>query len=154
MTERNLEELAAATQATFSAIHRRVFLGDPAANPRLEVEVMEAALVEDTPTLILITPWTLNGMMFPPDGQFPGVLKIGGKEYPVFSHSLDELGPYASVNLMPDVSSLVSPESARALARSLGAPLRTAVASARQQQTVTDPSRRGLLLGRVSGDPP
>lgn len=147
-----LHALAAATLTTFEGIHRDVFLGDPAAHPRLKVEVVEAALVEDTPTLILITPWTLNGMAFPPDEEFPGTLKVGGKEYPVFAHSLDELGPYQSVNLMPNVSSLSSPESARSLARSLAEPFRAAVARARQKRSVPDPDRRNLLLGRVTGN--
>ncbi len=149
---RSLESLAASTLTTFEGINQRVFAGDPAANPRLKVEVVQAAVVADTPTLILITPWTLNGMAFPPDERFPTTLKVGGKEYPVFEHSLEELGPYHSVNLMGDVSTLKSPESARALARSLSEPFAKAVADARGRQTVPDPDRRNLLLGRVSSE--
>ncbi len=151
--DRNLDALAAATRTTFEEIHRRVFLGDPAANPHLKVEGVETALVEDTPTLILITPWTLNGMAFPPDELFPATLTVGAKEYPVFAHSLEGLGSYHSVNLMGDVSPLQSPESARALARSLRQPFAEAVGAARRKRSVPDPARRNLLLGRVSSEP-
>jgi hypothetical protein len=150
--DRNLDALVASVQTAFEAIHQRVFRGDPAANPRLKVEVVEPAFVEDVPTLILITPWTLNGMAFPPDGMFPEALQVGGKQYPVYPHCLDELGPYQSVNLLSDVHELQSPGSARAVARSLGEPFREAVASACRERTVPDPGRRDLLRGRIGGE--
>ena len=63
-----LADLAARVLAHFEGVHADVFRGDPAANPRLKVEVLDPEMAGDTPTLVLITPWTLNGMAFPPDG--------------------------------------------------------------------------------------
>jgi [NiFe] hydrogenase assembly HybE family chaperone len=143
----DIETLATTTERVFENIHRRVFLGEPVANPRLKVEVTEVTAVEDTPVMILITPWTLNGMMFPPDDAFPDQLVVGAKSYPVFSHELEEVGPYFSVNLMSDVSTLQAPEAARSVASALGEPLRNAVAAVRRARGVADPGRRRLLTG-------
>jgi hypothetical protein len=140
-----LEQLAAGVASTFEQIHRRVFLGDPAANPRLKVEVVGVGLAEDTPVLVLITPWTLNGMAFPDDGRFPDSLAIGGRRFPVFRNDVDEIGPYCSVNLVPNVASFASPADARTAAAELIEPFHDAVASARRELGLPDPSRRRLL---------
>jgi hypothetical protein len=137
--------LAAEVQRLFEAIHRRSFLGEPVANPRLKVEVIEAAEVEGAAVMILITPWTLNGMIFEVGDEFPTELVVGAKPYPVFEHELEEIGPYRSVNLMSDVSGLAAPEAARSVARALGEPLHAAVAAVRRARDVPDPGRRRLL---------
>lgn len=143
----DLDALALRTQEVFARIHRDVFLGDPAANPRLHVEVVDPELVVDTPTLVLVTPWTLNGLLFPPDEDVAGDLTVGGRRLPVFRHELPELGPYRLVNLVGDVSQLANPGAARHAARVFGPPFREAVAQARDRGGVTDPSRRRLLPG-------
>ena len=147
MAEEDLDGLAARVLAVFEDIHRRVFLGDPAANSRLKVEVLEPALAADTPTLVLITPWTLNGLAFPPHphGTLPAELMIGRRRRPVFTNSLADIGQYNSVNLVPDVSSLESRAQARSLAEPLAVDFRSAVAAARADASVPDPSRRRLL---------
>ncbi len=144
-TADELAAVASRTAAVFDEIHQRVFLGDPAANPRLKVEVIDASMVEDTPTIVLVTPWTLNGLTFPPDGSLGEELVIAGRRVPVFANDLPELGHYLSVNLAPDVSGLASPKAARELAASLVGPFHQAVAAARRPQELANPSRRRLL---------
>lgn len=140
-----LASLGERVEAVFADIHRRVFLGDPVANARLRVEVVDAALVEDTPTFVLVTPWTLNGLAFPPDDVFPETLRVGPRQLPVFANDIAGLGPYRSVNLAPDVSTLASPADARAVADTLGGPFRDAVGRSRRPQVVADPGRRSFL---------
>ncbi|MFI6467952.1 hypothetical protein [Streptomyces sp. NPDC050538] len=78
-----------------------------------------------------MTPWTLNGLIFPPDDTFPDELVIAGRRRPVYVTELAPLGRYRSVNLVGDVSGLSGPEPARTLARSWVEPLRAAVETAR-----------------------
>jgi hypothetical protein len=139
------EELVRRTLRRFTRVHDEVFRGDPAANDAIEVEVTGSALAEDTPVLILITPWTLNGLAFPPDDRFPSSLIVNKQRYPVFAHELDDLGRYQSVNLVPDVSDLTSQEDARRIASELAAPFHEAVSRLRQAAEVPNPSRRGIL---------
>lgn len=141
----DLAALAEGVEAVFADIHRRVFLGDPVANPRLRVEVVDPVMVADTPTLVLITPWTLNGLAFPPDGAFPETLRVGGRQLPVFANDIAGMAPYHSVNLASDVLAVDGPASARALADTLGGPFRDAVARVRRPRLVADPSRRSFL---------
>lgn len=128
----DLDLLRSTVESVFEGIHRRVFLGDPAANPRLRVEVVGASTVEDTPTVVLVTPWTLNGLAFPPDGVLAASLHLGSRDVPVFPNDLPELGPYQSVNLVADVSWLQSPAAARTLALSLQPEFEAAVGAARR----------------------
>lgn len=128
---RSLGDLAERAMTAFTTVHRTVFLGDPAANPRLPVDVLEPALVVDTPTLVLLTPWTLNGLLFPPDDAFPEQLSIAERPRPVFTAELAPLGRYRSVNLVGDVSKYETPEQARTIARSWAPPFHAAVRAAR-----------------------
>jgi len=125
--------LEQAVRRAFESVHDRAFRGDPAANPRLRVEVVAAALAEDTPAVVLLTPWTCNGLAFPPDGTFPLELEIGGKPRPARSIVLPELGRFWSVNLIPDVSRLDTQHRAVALASSWAEPWADAVGHARRQ---------------------
>lgn len=134
----------------FRRVHDEVFRGDPAANGSLEVEVLGAALAGDIPVVMLITPWTLNGLAFPADDRFPEHLVVNARRYPVFAHELDEVGSYRSVNLVPDVSNLRSQDEARRLASELAEPFRNAVARARDEADVPNPERRRLF--RLSDD--
>lgn len=141
----NLDELAQRVSERFRRVHDEVFRGDPAANPALEVEVRGVGMGGDTPVLILITPWTLNGLVFPGDDRFPEQLVVNRRQLPVFSHELDGVGPYRSLNLVSDVSRLAGQDDARRLADELAEPFRDAVARAREVGDVPNPSRRRLF---------
>lgn len=120
-------------RTAFTDVHLRVFAGDPAANPRLPVEVRAAAMAGDTPTLVIITPWTINGLILCPDDGFPAELAIGGTSpRPVYVTELEPLGRFRSVNLVADVSRLPDADRARSLAEAWAEPFRAAVAAARQ----------------------
>lgn len=145
----DIDDLAARVLDHFERVHRDVFRGDPVANPRLKVEVLDPVVVEGAPTLVLVTPWTLNGMAFPPDDRFPDTLTVNTKHLPVFRNTLEGIGSYCSVNLVADVSTLQSPEAARGVGRPLGAAFRSAVEQFRQ---IEDRGRRDLLRGRTPQD--
>lgn len=57
--------------AAFRHVHQAVFAGDPAANPALALAVTGMLMAADTPTIVRLTPWTLNGLALPPDRQLP-----------------------------------------------------------------------------------
>jgi hypothetical protein len=138
-------DIADRTHRYFERVDREVFVGDPAANPALKVEVVESSEVSGMPTLVLITPWTLNGMLFGAPDDFPVSLKVAGKRFPVFAHTLEELGPYHAINLVPDVSGLASQDAARKVAHSYAEPFRAAVLRALEETEVEAPDRRELL---------
>lgn len=152
MTEQTaVPDLVEHVRSYFDRVHREVFDGDPAANPRLRVEVLGAAMATDTPVLVLVTPWTLNGMAFPPDDDFPEQLTVGDRTYPVFVNEVADFGSYRSLNLIADVSGIESHDAARQRAEELAQPLRDAVSRARaprseREEHVADPGRRRLLM--------
>jgi hypothetical protein len=121
-----LEDLVARAGEAFRGVHDLVFAGDPSANPRLRVEPVEPAWVDGVPTLVLITPWTLNGLMFPL-GAGPDELVVATFPRRAYRGDVVPLGVYWSVNLVPDVSQLTSPGQARRLAASFADPFREAV---------------------------
>lgn len=125
----DLDDLVRRALEAFRDVQRRSFAGDSAANPKLPVEALCPAVVAGMPTLVLITPWTLNGLVFPV-GEFPDELVVAGRPRPVFAGDVAPLGPYRSVGLVPDVSRLTRPEQARTLARSFAAPFHDAVRAA------------------------
>jgi hypothetical protein len=121
-----LDDLAARATAAFRGVQERVFAGDPAANPRLAVEVVEAMVVDGVATLVLITPWTINGLLFPL-GEGPAELSVAAAPRRAFRGDVAPLGVYWSVNLVADVSRLTSPRQARTLAESFAEPFRASV---------------------------
>lgn len=121
-----LDDLQERAVEAFGGVLERVFADDPAANPALVVEVVEASPVEGIPTLVLVAPWTINGLIFPP-GDGPAELVVAGVTRRVFRGDVPPLGVYWSVNLVPDVSRLTSPRQARTLAGSFAGPFREAV---------------------------
>lgn len=122
-----LHDLVVRAVDAFEGVFDRVFRGDPAVNANLSVEATEAALVDGLPTLVLITPWTLNGLIFPLDRTGPSELLIAGNLRRVVRGDVPPLGVYWSVNLVPDVSRLASPRQARTLANSFAGPFRDGV---------------------------
>jgi [NiFe]-hydrogenase assembly, chaperone, HybE len=141
-------DLASRVGQAFERIHHSVFLLDPTTNPKLKVEVVDAGMAGDTPTLIVITPWTLSALAFPPDDRFPPTIEMSGREYAAYPIELPEVGQYRSVNLAPDVSRLPSAAHARKVARLMAPIFRDAVEKVRRDVTARDPSRRRLLSGR------
>jgi hypothetical protein len=139
----------------FEGVNHDVFAGDPAANPNLGVEVIDAGVAHDTPVVILIAPWTLAGLATPPDGQLPSALRVGARHCPALANEVPGIGSYWSVILVPDVSGYRSQDQARAVAMSLVEPFHVAVEKARQELTqVTDPGKRALLSRvRMQGEP-
>lgn len=129
----------------FTRVHREVFLGDPASNPRLGVEVLGPVEVGSATVFVLVTPWTLNGLVFLPDERFPDSLEVDGRRLDVLVHELPGIGRYHQVNLLGDVSPLASPAQAREVAKRLLPGFAEAVQRAREGSTVDDPHRRDLF---------
>lgn len=144
-----VEELSKRVLEYFRDVHRGVFDGDPAANPALEVEVLDHEAVGSFETLVLLTPWALNGMMFSADGEFPAEVRVGPVERQVLVNEVDALGCYASVGLVPDVSHLTTMDEARATARHMGDLFRKGLVAAIEEDTVQSPARRSLIRGRL-----
>ncbi|NIA25317.1 MAG: [NiFe]-hydrogenase assembly chaperone HybE [Gammaproteobacteria bacterium] len=137
--------LVGSVQATFEGIHERVFSDDPATNSSLHVEVVEAVEVEGVGTLILIAPWTLIGMLFAGEENYPTELTIASKTYTVLTNSIDGLGTYGAVNLVRDILAFETQEQARMAARSLAEPFSVAVRRAYESAAAPDPDRRRFL---------
>ena len=148
----DLHQLTALTRADFEKIQHSSFRGDPACNPELAVEVVGAAMVGDTPTLVLITPWTIYGMMFLPAGQEISELVVGKRPFVVSESTLENIGHYSSVDLVPDVSGFVDRAAAQHAATALAEPFREAVARALREQSVENPTRRELFRRLAGGD--
>lgn len=130
----------------FERVHREVFAGDPAANANLNVEVVGAAMAEDTPVAILIAPWTLCGLAQPPDGRLPSMVRVGPMEHPALENEVDEIGSYWSVGLVPDVSGFGTQESAREAAEQVAGKFEAAIAATRRELTgVADAGRRSIF---------
>jgi hypothetical protein len=79
---------------------------------------------------VIVTPWTLNGLIFPVRDGFPHELDLAGQSRPVFEVTLPPLGRFHTVNLVSNVWGLGDQRRARALARSWGGPFRQAVLAA------------------------
>lgn len=142
----DLDLLSIRATAAFTEVYRTAFVGDPAANPRLSVEVVEAVRVLDTPTLVIVTPWTLNGLIFPTRDGFPHELEVAGQTRPVFEVALPPLGRFRTVNLVSNVWGIGDQRRARALARSWGGPFRDAVLAA-----LTAPPEQSSEADEVAG---
>jgi hypothetical protein len=154
----SLEALAESVVAYFEKVARDVFEGDPVANPALTVEVLGATHALDTPVMIVITPWTVMGMAFPPDDRLPAELRIDHRHYPVLANEVDAIGRYHSVLLIPDVSDYRDQPAVRDDALALMPGLRNAIERWRTEKVgVANTERRALvrnLAGRGDKVPP
>jgi hypothetical protein len=126
-TSKRLDDLSVRANQAFVRVQERVFADDPDINSRLMVQAVEAEEVEGVPTLVLITPWVMNGLFFPFRDEGPRWLVIAGATRRVHRGDVSPLGIYRCVNLVPDVSRMAGPAQARALAHSYGQPFREAV---------------------------
>ncbi len=127
------EDFAEQVLTAFESVYHRFFRGDPVANPRLRVETVAPAVVLDTMTVVLVTPWTLNGLFCPPSTAVPPEwLDVSGRPRRVFPGQIEGVGRYLSVHLLPDVSHLQSPQQVRTMAAAFAGPFG---ASVRQWRT-------------------
>ena len=124
---------ATTIRRVFEGIHRATFVLDPTTNPHLGIEVVDAGVALDTPTFVVVTPWTLNGLAFPPDDRFPDSLEIRGKAHRAYPIEIPALGRHRSVDLVADVSELPSLGQARKIAQTTAPIFRAAVAKAREE---------------------
>lgn len=115
----------------FSKIHGPAFDADTELSTGIEVDVIDAGIALDTPTFILLTPWTINGLAFPPDPSFPVAIEVDGAVNPVYSIERSKLGPYRAVNLAPLGSHFPSAAHARHFAERAAPKFRRAVEEAR-----------------------
>jgi hypothetical protein len=148
---RGATDLADAVLSAFQRVHETAFAGDQAANAALQVTVTDVLIAGDTPTIVLLTPWTLNGLAFPPDDRLPEHCEVAGRTRPVYRNSLAGLGEYYSVNLVPNVSRIATQDEALSLAHSLAEPWRDVVAKLRDALSAANPTRRQLLDPRAWG---
>ena len=129
-----LIETTEQVQAAFELVHRRSFAGTSIVNPKIKVEALPAGVVDTSDgeqlVVVLITPWTMNGLVLPGSG-LPSELNVAGHQRAVTVIDLPELGQYAQVNLVPDVSKYTGHSQALTIAQSMVEPLLTAVAAAR-----------------------
>jgi hypothetical protein len=115
----------------FSAIHGLALERRSEVSTGISVDVFDAGIAIDTPTYILITPWTINGLAFPPDDDFPSALEIDGRVRIVHAVDDSDLGPHCAVNLVPLGAHFPSPVHARKVARDFAPKFRRAVEEAR-----------------------
>jgi hypothetical protein len=113
------------SRQVFTAIHGAGWEG------ARDVEVIDAGVAYDTPTFVLITPLTIDGLAFPPDPEFPGGLDIDGEIRVVHSVRTSDLGPYRAVNLAPVGSHFPSPAHALKTAERVAPEFSRAVRGAR-----------------------
>jgi hypothetical protein len=120
----------------FAKIHGPAFDADTELSTGIEVDVIDAGIALDTPTFILLTPWTINGLAFPPDRSFPVGIEIDGATHPVNAIERSKLGPYRAVNLAPLGSHFPSAAHARHFAERAAPRFRRVVAEARALRTI------------------
>ncbi|MEK6227194.1 MAG: hypothetical protein AABM40_12995 [Chloroflexota bacterium] len=123
--------LAEQIRRVFATIHGPAFDADTELSTGIEVDVIDAGIALDTPTFILLTPWTINGLAFPPDKSFPVGIEIDGVTHPMYSIEHSTLGRYQAVNLAPLGSHFPSPVHARHFAERAAPKFRRAVEEAR-----------------------
>ena len=146
MASHDTDDLRDRVAAHFRAVHRDVFMGDPAANSKLKVDVVVTGEAGGSPYAVIITPWMLNGLAFTPEGTLPDRLTVGAKEEQVFFADIQGLGPCHMVPLA-DVANLPDHSSARTVAEALSGPFADALERAGEQREVGDPDRRRLFRG-------
>ncbi len=146
-----IDDLVTRVHSYFERLNQEVFAGDPAANPNLTVEVLSSTVVHDTPALVLVTPWTLVGLAFPPDGRMPSTLRLGANHYTVMANEVAEIGPYFSILLVPDVSGYSTQSEVVDIARPLADQLNTALEKFRVESTQVEDEDRRALFRAVRG---
>ncbi len=145
-------EAATRVEAFFSDLERDVFAGDPATNPNLHVEVIEAQPIAGGVVLVVIAPWTISGILFLEDETFSDTIIIDGRRLPVLVNEVPSLGRYWSVVVVREVGSLTSQDEAREIVAAVMVPFLEAVAEATANAGIEDQSRRDLFRTLARGN--
>jgi len=107
----------------FQRVYRDAFESDPLINQELEVEVLEAGVVDGPfgaqSAVIVITPWGMNGIVLPGRGLPESMVVVGVRRPVMVLDEVPETGPYAQISLVPDVSKYTSQQQARTIAESM-----------------------------------
>jgi len=146
------EDAADRVKAFFTQLHEDVFTGDPAANPALHVEVVDAREVAGGVTVAVVAPWTITAVLFFDDDAFPETLVVGGVRMPVLTNEVPSLGRYRSVTLVRGVETMGSQDEAREAVAHVLEGFITAVTRAREGVQVENPSRRRLFRSLAGDD--
>lgn len=139
----NIDDLV----ARFRLIYEERMQGLPIVNTRLEVEAVGFDRWEDRDLGVLITPWFMNLLLLPGDGEFGDRAQgdLIACEFPSGSCELtichdEELGTYLAAVLFRTVVDFPDQETARAIAEE-------ALANVLADPQGGDISRRDLLKG-------
>lgn len=141
--------LASRVLVYFRRVDQLVFADGPTSNPSLVVEVIGPVMALDTCVMILVTPWTIAGLVFPPDDWRPSHLEVGDLLCSTRVNHVDGIGHYLWVPMGSDVFSYPTQESCRAEATKLLGQLTPAVEKARAAFVGVDDLRG--LSPRVDG---
>lgn len=171
-----LAEATARIEADFREIWHAKMRDVPLANPLLRIEAVGFRHHEDRPLGILVTPWCMNLVLLPAEGEDWSALRPGAKEtlaFPSgdyeFLHNRREMtGGYKACALFSAMGDFRSHAQAVEIADAVMAALfdpanraetdRAADIRAARERTVATPqampaapTRRGVLLGGIGG---
>lgn len=145
----------------FRAIETERMAGLPILNPALQVEAVGFRLFRSHCAGILITPWFMNLMVLPPEGDSwrgtePGCRRAF--EFPAGRYELtvgeeDEIGRFLSESLFSPMAAFASQEQAVAKAEDIMARLMTPAKPKTPPEPEPQPIRRALLRGLFSTGP-
>jgi [NiFe] hydrogenase assembly HybE family chaperone len=147
-------------ERVFRAIHEERVMGLPILNPELEVQAVGFRLLRSHCAGILITPWFMNLLVLPPEGDGweeggPGDKRHFDFPYGPCEMALCEeemLGRYLSVSLFSPMSSFASQQQAVSTATAILQRLMTPAQPEHAVENAPDhePGRRALLRGLFS----
>jgi [NiFe] hydrogenase assembly HybE family chaperone len=147
-------------ERAFRTIHEERMTGLPILNPELEVQAVGFRLLHGHCAGILITPWFMNLLVLPPEGDGweeggPGDKRHFDLPYGPCEMALCEeemLGRYLSVSLFSPMSSFASQQQAVSTATAILQRLMTPAQPEHAVENAPDhePGRRALLRGLFS----
>ena len=107
MTSRDLGTAGRALEDAYDAVRRTTMHGLPIVNPALRVELVGLREWGDDAVGVLVTPWCMNLVALPLDGErpparvgTPRVLALPSGGYDLLAADLDGVGPHAMGSLM------------------------------------------------------
>ncbi len=165
MSEPRTASPATGLEAAFTRIWRTRMEGLPFLNPNLRVEAVGFRPWEGQWLGALVTPWSVNLVLMPGDGEWPSIAKgderfveMPAGRFRFIAGRDEELGEHHACSLFSPAQEFADHETARAVAlASLEALFDAANAQADGERPATEaaaPSRlskRDFLLGRFSG---
>ncbi len=144
-------------EKAFRTIHEDRMVGLPILNPALQVQTVGFSHVDGHCAGILITPWFMNLMLLPSEGDSFADAEPGSKRSVVFPSGPCEMelceealiGRYLSRPLFSPMGNFSDQQQAVKTAESIMQRMMTAAEPA-QQETPPEPGRRALLRGLFS----